>query len=91
MENLKEIESVTKSTLTNGLRIVTERIDSVKSISIGIWVKTGSRNEKKELAGVTHFLEHMLFKGTEKRTAFEIAQSTHSGFHTEVCATKRNR
>ncbi len=78
MENLKEIDSVTKSTLPNGLRIVTERIDSVKSISIGIWVKTGSRNEKKELAGVTHFLEHMLFKGTEKRSAFEIAQSMES-------------
>lgn len=78
MENLKEIDSVTKSTLRNGLRIVTERIDSVKSISVGIWVKTGSRNEKKELAGVTHFLEHMLFKGTEKRTAFEIAQSMES-------------
>ena len=78
MENLKEIESVTKSKLANGLRIVTERIDSVKSISIGIWVKTGSRNEKKELAGVTHFLEHMLFKGTEKRSAFEIAQSMES-------------
>lgn len=78
MENLKEIDSVTKSTLGNGLRIVTERIDSVKSISVGIWVKTGSRNEKKELAGVTHFLEHMLFKGTEKRTAFEIAQSMES-------------
>ena len=78
MENLKEIDSVTKSTLGNGLRIVTERIDSVKSISVGSWVKTGSRNEKKELAGVTHFLEHMLFKGTEKRTAFEIAQSMES-------------
>lgn len=78
MENLKEIDNVTKSTLTNGLRIVTERIDSVKSISVGIWVKTGSRNERKELAGVTHFLEHMLFKGTEKRTAFEIAQSMES-------------
>lgn len=78
MENLKEIGNVTKSTLGNGLRIVTERIDSVKSISVGIWVKTGSRNEKKELAGVTHFLEHMLFKGTEKRTAFEIAQSMES-------------
>lgn len=78
MENLNEIESVTKTTLANGLRVVTEKIDSVKSISVGIWVKTGSRNEKKELAGVTHFLEHMLFKGTEKRSAFEIAQSMES-------------
>jgi len=78
MENLKEIDNVTKSTLPNGLRIVTERIDSVKSISVGIWVKTGSRNETKEQAGVTHFLEHMLFKGTKTRSAFEIAQSMES-------------
>lgn len=78
METAKEVEYVTKTTLPNGLRIVTERIDSVKSISVGIWVKTGSRNEKNELAGVTHFLEHMLFKGTKKRTAFEIAQSMES-------------
>ncbi len=78
MENLKEIDYVTKSTLPNGLRIVTERIESVKSISVGIWVKTGSRNENNEQAGVTHFLEHMLFKGTDKRTAFDIAQSMES-------------
>ncbi|RNC80126.1 MAG: insulinase family protein, partial [Balneola sp.] len=61
MEHLKEIDSVQKTTLENGLRIVTENIESVKSISVGIWVKTGSRNESDELAGVTHFLEHMLF------------------------------
>ena len=78
MENLKEIEFVQKTTLPNGLRVVTERIDSVKSISVGIWVKTGSRNETDEQAGVTHFLEHMLFKGTEKRTAFDIALSMES-------------
>lgn len=78
MENLKEIETVQKATLANGLRIVTEHIDSVKSISVGIWVKTGSRNEAKEQAGVTHFLEHMLFKGTEKRSAFDIALSMES-------------
>ncbi|CAE7651554.1 ymxG [Symbiodinium sp. KB8] len=78
MDNLKEIDYVTKSTLPNGLRIVTERIDSVKSISVGIWVKTGSRNETAKQAGITHFLEHMLFKGTDKRTAFDIAQSMES-------------
>ena len=78
METAKEVEYVTKTTLPNGLRVVTESIGSVKTISVGIWVKTGSRNEKKELAGVTHFLEHMLFKGTKKRTAFEIAQSMES-------------
>ena len=78
MENLKEIESVTKTTLPNGLRIVTEKIDSVKSISVGVWVKTGSRNETDKQAGVTHFLEHMLFKGTDKRTAYDIALSMES-------------
>lgn len=70
--------TINKTTLPNGLNIVTERVDSVKSISAGIWVKTGSRNEADELAGITHFLEHMLFKGTENRTAFDIAQSMES-------------
>lgn len=78
MENLKEIDFVHKTTLDNGLRIVTEHIESVKSISVGIWVKTGSRNETEEQGGVTHFLEHMLFKGTDSRTAFDIAQSMES-------------
>lgn len=68
-------EFVNKTTLPNGIRILTEHIPSVKSISVGIWVKTGSRNEVEKLSGVTHFLEHMLFKGTKNRTAFEIAQS----------------
>lgn len=75
MKNVKEIDFVTKSTLPNGLRIVTERIESVKSISVGIWVKTGGRHETEKQAGITHFLEHMLFKGTEKRTSFDIALS----------------
>ena len=78
MENLKEIDFVTKTTLPNGLRIVTEKIESVKSISVGIWVKTGSRNESPKQAGITHFLEHMLFKGTDKRTAYDIALSMES-------------
>jgi len=78
MENLKEIDSVTKTTLPNGLKIVTEKIESVKSISVGIWVKTGSRNETPKQAGITHFLEHMLFKGTDKRSAYDIALSMES-------------
>src|SRR5690554_4342703 len=75
MEKYIETDSVQKTTLPNGLRIVTESITSVKSISVGIWVKTGSRNETIEQAGVTHFLEHMLFKGTEERSAYDIALS----------------
>lgn len=78
MHTSESITQVQKTTLPNGLKIVTERIESVKSISAGIWVKTGSRNESNELAGITHFLEHMLFKGTEKRSAYDIAQSMES-------------
>lgn len=78
MENIKEIDFVNKSTLSNGLRIVTEHIESVKSVSVGIWVKTGGRNETAKQAGITHFLEHMLFKGTDKRSSFDIALSMES-------------
>lgn len=72
---MKTTDFVKKTTLDNGFRIVTEHIESVKSISIGIWVKTGSRHETPKQAGVTHFLEHMLFKGTETRSAYDIALS----------------
>jgi predicted Zn-dependent peptidase len=75
MKNLKEIDFVQKTTLDNGLKIVTEHVPSVKSISVGIWVKTGSRNEADKQAGITHFLEHMLFKGTETRSSYDIALS----------------
>jgi predicted Zn-dependent peptidase len=62
-----------KEHLVNGLRIVTEEIPYVNSVSIGIWVKAGSRYESNENNGVSHFIEHLLFKGTKKRTAKEIA------------------
>jgi predicted Zn-dependent peptidase len=75
MENVKEIDFVNKSKLDNGLRIVTEHIESVKSVSVGIWVKTGGRNETEKQAGITHFLEHMLFKGTDSRSSYDIALS----------------
>lgn len=53
-------------TLKNGLRVVTEYIDHVNSISVGVMVQNGSRNEDLELNGISHFIEHMFFKGTEK-------------------------
>lgn len=71
-------DRVKKTTLPGGLRVLTEEIESVRSLSVGIWVKTGSRHEKEEQAGVTHFLEHMLFKGTETRSAYDIALSMES-------------
>ena len=61
--------------LKNGIRIVAEEIKYVNSVSIGIWVKTGSRYENNINNGVSHFIEHMLFKGTNSRNAKEIANS----------------
>ena len=57
------------------MRIVTEKIPYVKSASFGIWVKTGSRNEKDDEHGISHFIEHMQFKGTKLRSAFEISEA----------------
>ncbi|CAB1243859.1 specific processing protease [Clostridiaceae bacterium BL-3] len=61
--------------LDNGLRVVVENIDYVNSVSVGLWIKSGSRNEEKYNNGISHFIEHMLFKGTANRTALEIAES----------------
>jgi len=63
-----------KAVLNNGLRIVTEEVPFVHSVAVGIWVKAGSRNEDDFKHGISHFIEHLLFKGTEKRTAKQIAQ-----------------
>src|SRR5205823_13714390 len=60
--------------LRSGLRVVSERIDTVRSIALGFWVRTGSRDETTEEAGVSHFLEHLLFKGTSRFSSTEIDQ-----------------
>lgn len=62
-----------KITLRNGVRVVAERIDHVRSAAIGVWIGNGSRFESTEQNGISHFIEHMIFKGTEKRTARHIA------------------
>ena len=62
------------TTLPNGVRIASERMPGVRSAALGIWVTTGSREEKASESGAAHFIEHMLFKGTEKRTARQIAE-----------------
>jgi len=63
-----------KTALGNGLRIVTERIPHLKSVSVGIWVNIGSRDEKPDESGLSHMIEHMIFKGTSRRTARQIAK-----------------
>ena len=67
-----------KSILKNGLRVITEKIPSVRSISIGVWIDVGSRNEKPNESGLSHFIEHMVFKGTSKRDVKQIAASLES-------------
>ena len=70
--------SVKRSVHSSGLRIVTEEVPSVRSAAVGIWVNVGSRDEAPATAGASHFLEHLLFKGTSSRTALEISSAIES-------------
>jgi len=70
---LSDCSTYQKTVLPGGLRIVTEKIPSVRSISLGVWVDVGARNESPLENGLTHMIEHMLFKGTKKRTPLEIS------------------
>jgi predicted Zn-dependent peptidase len=70
--------SVRRTVLPSGLRIVTEEVSSVRSAAVGIWVNIGSRDEAPATAGASHFLEHLLFKGTPRRNALEISSAIES-------------
>ena len=70
--------SVKRSVHSSGLRIVTEEVPSVRSAAVGIWVNVGSRDEAPATAGASHFLQHLLFKGTPSRTALDISSSIES-------------
>jgi predicted Zn-dependent peptidase len=67
-------EGVDRSSLTSGLRVVTEQVPGARSVSIGVWLPVGSVDETAAQAGAAHYLEHLLFKGTERRTAAQIAE-----------------
>ena len=67
-----------KTVLENGIKVITEQIPYLKSVSIGVWVNAGSRDELPNENGISHFIEHVLFKGTERRTAFDIAKEIDS-------------
>jgi predicted Zn-dependent peptidase len=71
-------EEYRKSVLANQMRVVTERMDHVRSVAVGIWVDTGSRNEPESRGGISHLIEHLVFKGTASRTAEEIAKTVDS-------------
>ena len=69
---------IERAVLPNGVRVVTERMANVRSVTVGIWIGTGSREELPEQSGLTHFIEHMVFKGTKNRSAEQIARSVDS-------------
>ncbi|WP_243371156.1 pitrilysin family protein [Geotalea sp. SG265] len=69
---------IKKTTLENGIRVISETLPNLNSVSIGIWVANGSRHERRESNGVAHFIEHLLFKGTTRRTALDIAREIDS-------------
>src|SRR5438477_3366902 len=73
-----KIRDIETTQLGNGVRVVTEYMPHVRSVSMGIWIGTGSRRENPEENGISHFIEHMVFKGTSNRTAEEIARSVDS-------------
>ncbi len=70
--------TIHREVLANGLTILTEQMDHIRSVSMGIWLKAGSRNEEAEVNGISHFVEHMVFKGTTHRTAEDIAREVDS-------------
>jgi len=73
-----EVRNIRRQKLPNGLTVITEQMRHIRSASIGIWLQTGSRDEDPEWNGISHFIEHMVFKGTKHRTAEEIARQVDS-------------
>ena len=69
---------ITREVLDTGLRLITETMPHVRSVSIGVWLTRGSRHEALHESGIAHFVEHMLFKGTSTRSAEDIAQEIDS-------------
>src|ERR1051326_452808 len=71
----REIQRIT---LPNGIRVITEQMPHVRSVSVGIWIGTGSREEEPQATGISHFIEHMVLKGTKNRSAEQLARSVDS-------------
>ncbi len=75
---VEELRDIQREVLPNGLTILTEQMDHIRSVSMGIWVKSGSRHEDASVNGISHFVEHMVFKGTTSRSAEDIARQVDS-------------
>src|SRR5437867_3963257 len=84
-------EDYRKSVLPNGIRMVTERMPHVRSVAVGVWVETGSRHESEHRGGISHLIEHLVFKGTATRTAQDIARAMDSvGGQMDAFTTKEH-
>jgi len=75
---VEELRNIHRHVFPNGLTVISEEMQHIRSISIGIWIKTGSRDEEPEINGLSHFIEHMVFKGTKNRSAEAIARQVDS-------------
>src|SRR3989440_3823834 len=75
---VQEVRSIRRQVLPHGLTVITEQMQHIRSASIGVWLETGSRDEDSHFNGISHFIEHMLFKGTKHRPAEEIARQVDS-------------
>jgi predicted Zn-dependent peptidase len=75
---VEEVRNIRRELLPNGLTVITEQMQHIRSASIGIWIKTGSRDEDPQWNGISHFIEHMVFKGTKNRSAEDIARQVDS-------------
>lgn len=83
--------TIRSSTLANGLRVVTDAMTGVETVSLGVWVGVGTRNERPEVNGVAHLVEHMVFKGTRRRTAFDISEQIEAvGGHLNAYTTREH-
>src|SRR6266436_9185811 len=74
----RRVRDIERTVLKNGVRVVTEHMANVRSVSVGIWIGTGSREESPQESGISHFIEQMVFKGTKNRSAEQIARSVDS-------------
>jgi predicted Zn-dependent peptidase len=84
-----DTRNIERSQLPNGMSVITEFMPHVRSVSMGVWIKAGSRNERPEQNGIAHFIEHMVFKGTTNRSAEDIARSIDSvGGHLDAFTAK---
>ena len=84
-------EGYRKSALPNGIRVITERMPHVRSVAVGVWVETGSRHEPESRGGISHLIEHLVFKGTATRSAEAIARTMDSvGGQMDAFTTKEN-